>query len=135
MDVDIQEFKVKITPRSIAQIIVRYGLMQIKCDLVYYKKDDKFWVRMPEVWFNPKRKTRFAWWPTRDVSDLFQVVVLEKLFNDYEKEIFDAVDEMKSKRFFKKKKKGSPHKLPRVSVSYPMNTSRILKLDENINDE
>ncbi len=83
MDVDVIELVVRPCKKKVACLIVRYLELHLKCDLVYFPKHDKAWVRMPEVWVTPQKKQRYCYWPTAEISDEFQKVILNKIFDKY----------------------------------------------------
>ena len=60
---------------------VKYHELWIKCELVWHSKGRNYWIRMPEYWFEPSRKTTFCFWDTKEISDQFQKDILQKIFD------------------------------------------------------
>jgi len=81
MDIEIDEFMIRPCKTAIATMLIKYHELVMKCDLVWYRKDRKYWIRMPERWLDPVRKTSFCYWPTKEISDQFQKEVLQKIFD------------------------------------------------------
>lgn len=92
MDVEILEFKLKADARKLGTILIRYHELEMKCELVYNRKDDRMWVRMPEVWLTPEKKVSYCHWPNRTISDKFQKEVLNKLQENYRVEFKEIKD-------------------------------------------
>ncbi len=84
MDIEVEDFVVQVDRISIGKLIVRYGELSMRCQLVIYKKTNQPWIRMPEIWTSPERKMQFCFWPTKVLSDDFQKIVLKKLFDKYD---------------------------------------------------
>lgn len=83
MHIEIIDIKLNPTKRSLGTVLVRYENLILKCDLVIHVKSDKLWIRMPEVWFTPVRKTRFCYWTSKELSDDFQQSVIMQLANEH----------------------------------------------------
>lgn len=83
MDVEILEFEKRPCKKKIGCLLIRYCELILKCDLVYYPKSSRAWVRMPEVWITREKKLHYCYWPTKEKSDEFQKIVLNKLFEKY----------------------------------------------------
>jgi len=66
--------------RRIASVLVKYYDLVMNCDICLYK-NERLWVRMPEVWLTADQKVRFAYWDGKEKSDEFQDYVLKKLFD------------------------------------------------------
>lgn len=84
MDVEIVFFKQKPLGNSLGKILVKYYQIVLRCELVYHPKNNKAWVRMPEYWVSREEKKRYCYWDNKDISDEFQKVVLNKLFEKYD---------------------------------------------------
>ncbi len=84
MDLEILEYETRPCKFRIGFALVKYHQLVIKCDLVYFPKGKKAWVRMPEKWFTPTKKTSFCYWPTKEISDQFQKEVLKLIFDKYD---------------------------------------------------
>ena len=68
MDVEIIDFEQRVCNKKIGCVLIRYHELLMKCDLVYYPKYDKAWIRMPEIWLNNQDKLRYGYWPTKEIS-------------------------------------------------------------------
>lgn len=77
----IEVLKVELKPDKIriGRLKIKYYDLTIFCDLCLYK-DEKLWVRMPEMWRNKEEKIHFLFWENPEKSDEFQKVVLNKVF-------------------------------------------------------
>jgi len=84
MNVDVLDFVLRPCKTKIACVTVRYYELVMKCDLVFYPKGRKAWVRMPEKWFTQDKKTNYCYWPDKLISDEFQKEVLKKIFDKYD---------------------------------------------------
>ena len=78
--IDVLKVDIKPTNFRMGAILVKYYDSMICCDLCLYK-DEKFWVRMPEVWLSKTFKRQFIFWETKEKSDEFQKEVLKKVFD------------------------------------------------------
>lgn len=83
MDVEILEMALRPCRIKVACLKVRYGQLILKLDLVYYAKEHRAWVRMPEKWLTKEHKTTYCYWPSKEISDEFQKDVLNKTFDKY----------------------------------------------------
>ena len=83
MNAEILDFISAPTKGRLGQIIVKYHDLVMKCDLVFFIKEQKAWIRMPEIWLNPTTKLAYCYWPNREISDNFQKLILNKLFEKY----------------------------------------------------
>lgn len=77
---DVLSFEMKPTLDRIGVVIVSYYDLVILCDLCVYK-DEKLWVRMPELWINKDTKKSFVSWKNKIISDEFQSQILKKVFD------------------------------------------------------
>jgi hypothetical protein len=84
MHVDILLFQLKPARNRIGYVNLRYYDLLIKCDLVYYAKEHKVWIRMPEKWILPTQKTCFCSWINKKISDEFQKNVISKIFAKFD---------------------------------------------------
>lgn len=83
MDVDVVNFEKRVCKKKVGCVLVRYGELLMKCDLVYNPKYFKAWVRMPEIWLKDDKKVHYCYWPTKEKSDEFQNEILKKIFDKY----------------------------------------------------
>lgn len=84
MDVQVMKFEVEPDERKIATLWIRYDQLILNCDLVLHLGEKKLWVRMPEIWKTKTKKISFIWWPTQEISNTFQKLVLNELFDNYD---------------------------------------------------
>lgn len=84
MDINVLDFELHPCKTKLGCVIVKYGELILRCELVYHVVDNKAWIRMPERWINPTFKLRYAYWPEKESSDKFQVEVLKKMFDKYD---------------------------------------------------
>jgi len=98
----IDVVKVEIRPSSfrLGIVIVSYYDLVLSCDLCIYK-EEKLWIRMPEMWINHNEKKKFVWWQEKNFSDDFQNLVLKKVFDMVGLTLEQAIELRKD--FFAKK--------------------------------
>jgi hypothetical protein len=82
VDITILEFKKDFTKTKMGNVHIRYGDLVLRCELVYNVKDNKAWIRMPEVWRSETYKHKYAYWLSKETSDEFQVKALRLLFQN-----------------------------------------------------
>lgn len=82
MEVKIVDFNFTKVRGTIARMVIQYGALCMKCDLVYHPKADKLWIRMPEYWLSQEKKVKFAWWPCKKTSDIFQLEILSLIYKE-----------------------------------------------------
>lgn len=77
----LEIFDVVLKPNAsrIGHLNVRYHELVIKCDICLYK-EEKLWIRMPEKWTGD-RKCRFVYWDGKEISDKYQELILNKVFD------------------------------------------------------
>jgi|SRR5690606_5172597 len=83
MEIELINFQKKILRNKLGILLIKYGDLHIKCDLVYSPTYEKIWIRMPEVWLTPSYKLHYCCWSTKKKSDEFQKEVLKKLIAKY----------------------------------------------------
>lgn len=84
MNVEILDYQPLPTKTKLACVLVLYEKMVVRCDLVYHVGSQKAWIRMPEIWSSKTFKQKYAFWLTKEDSDEFQKIVLNKLFDKYD---------------------------------------------------
>ncbi len=84
MNIEILDYEEHPSKTKLACILVQYEEVVVRCELVYHVGAQKAWVRMPEIWVTKRYKKKFAYWPTKEKSDEFQKIVLNKLFDKYD---------------------------------------------------
>jgi hypothetical protein len=84
MDIEVVDFETHPTKTQLACILVRYEKLMLRCELVYHVGAKKAWVRMPEIWKTQTFKKKYAYWPTKELSDEFQEAVLKIIFEKYD---------------------------------------------------
>lgn len=84
MNVEIINLIYRTCKRKIASLKVSYGDLVMHCELAYYAKEKKVWVRMPERWDTRDKKVSYCYWPSKEISDQFQKEVLKKVFDKYD---------------------------------------------------
>lgn len=67
------------TDLRLGVVHVRYHDLTLMCDICLYK-NQKLWIRMPEVWLTKSYKKRFAYWHDPLKSEEFQKDVIEQIF-------------------------------------------------------
>ena len=77
--VEIIRFEMKPTLKQMGVLLIRYHDLHLKCQLCLAVKTGHLWIRMPEVWMTPERKTSFCHWPEKEISDMFQDEVKNQL--------------------------------------------------------
>lgn len=84
MNIEILDYEEHPCKTKLACILVQYEQLVLKCELVFHVNSQTPWIRMPEVWRTKTYKHKFAYWPTKELSDEFQKIVLNKLFDKYD---------------------------------------------------
>lgn len=102
MDIRVQEAKLSVTKFRVAQALVKYHELGFYVDICLYK-EEKLWVRMPEMWVNKTKKKRFFFWIDKTDSDRFQEIVLNKVFDMLGLDLATAIKEKNA--FFSNKNK------------------------------
>lgn len=102
MDIHVVEAKMSVNKFRIAEVLVNFHGLGLYLDVCLYK-DEKLWVRMPEIWIKRTDKRRFAFWFSREDSDKCQEIILNKVFDMLELNVDKAIAERK--RFFDQRKK------------------------------
>lgn len=100
MNLHIVEARMTVNKYRIAEVLVNFNGIGIFLDICLYK-DEKLWVRMPEIWLTKTIKRRFCFWFNKEDSDKCQKIILNKVFDMLELDLSRAIEERK--RFFKKK--------------------------------
>lgn len=77
---DVVNIDMKCTDLRIGVVNIRNNKMVVSCDICVYKRE-KLWIRMPEVWLDPRTKRRFNWFENTQDSEEFQKIVLKKVFD------------------------------------------------------
>lgn len=101
MEIEIVEFKIQPDQRRLAWVLIQYGNLFLNCDLVYHIKDQKLWIRMPEIWKDDK-KIRSCFWPNKAISDNFQKETLEKIYKNYDFSLEKVLKEKKNYKMIDK---------------------------------
>jgi hypothetical protein len=83
MDVNVLDLHLWPNTKRIGSLSVKYYDLILNCDLVFHPKHKKVWVRMPEKWFTYENKMKYCFWPSKEISDIFQKEVLKIIFDKY----------------------------------------------------
>ncbi len=81
MNIEIDDFFINPTKFSLATMFVAYEKLIMKCELVWSVAGQKYWIRMPEYWAKGKTKNWYCRWPTKEISNEFQILMLQKIFD------------------------------------------------------
>lgn len=108
--IELLNFELCPDRRKIGNVIVTYHELLLCCELVWHVKEEKFWIRMPEHWVNIKFKKRYCSWPNKKISDNFQTIILNKIFDKYTLDMGQIKMEI-AKSFHQKKKKSNKYGL------------------------
>lgn len=84
MNIEILDYEEHLSKTKLGCLLVLYEKMVIRCELVFHVNSQKPWIRMPEIWATKTFKKKYAYWPTKEDSDEFQKIVLNKLFDKYD---------------------------------------------------
>lgn len=101
MNIEVIDYKCNPSSRRFANVVVKYGDLFIECDLVYYAKGHKLWIRTPEIWVSKNFKHRYVFWENNEYSDEFQKQVINKLFEKHNivvDKVADTLRAMKTKK-------------------------------------
>lgn len=83
MSIELVDSYISIGTRQVGFLKVKYYDLIIYCDLVFFRKRNKAWIRMPEYWFTQENKTCFCRWDDKKISDQFQEVMLKLVFEKH----------------------------------------------------
>lgn len=103
MNIEVADYKYNPSKRRFANVIVKYGELFIECDLVYYAKGHKLWLRMPEIWLSKDFKHRYVFWEKNESSVQFQEQVIKKLFEKHDVTVDKVADTLRPKKINKLK--------------------------------
>ena len=84
MNVEILDYEPHPCKTKLACVMVQYEQLILRCELVYNPGSNIAWIRMPEIWRSKTYKHKYAYWPTKELSDEFQKIVLKKIFDKYD---------------------------------------------------
>ncbi len=101
MDIKVVEARLAVNKFRIAEVLVNYYGLGLYLDICVYK-DEKLWVRMPEIWLHRTEKRKFGFWFDKKDSDKCQEVILNKVFDMIGLDLESAMRERKN--FFTNKK-------------------------------
>lgn len=87
MNIEILDFNLYPCKTKLADVVVRYEEIILRCELVYHVGSHKAWIRMPEIWKTQNFKKKFAYWPTKELSEEFQKCALSKIFEKYDLDV------------------------------------------------
>ena len=76
--IEIVDCGISVDITRIGFVMVKYNDLIISCDICVYKQQ-KIWIRLPEMWISETQKRRFLYWPSEEKSNDFQKEVLSKL--------------------------------------------------------
>jgi hypothetical protein len=106
MEATVVTFVLQQDARRLGWVLIKYGEIHLNCDLVYYIKDKKLWIRMPEVWTKRDTKIQFCYWPNRETSAEFQKNIIDQIYKNFNFDLESALkDRMKYKTIAKNKPK------------------------------
>jgi hypothetical protein len=81
---EILDFRLLENRNKVGNVAVRYHDLVMRCELAFYAKERKAWVRMPEIWSKENQKKQYCYWPSKEISDAFQKEILNKIFDKYD---------------------------------------------------
>lgn len=114
---EVLKANLKPNTRRIASVLIKYYDLVMNCDICLYK-NEKLWVRMPEVWMTPELKVKFAYWDGKEKSDQFQDYVLKKVFDMLGLDVAMA-QKLKAEAYGKKKR------MTRLNKTLTLNEQKI----------
>jgi hypothetical protein len=94
--------EVKPSAFRIGTVFLRYYDLSMSCDICLFK-NERLWIRLPEMWISQTKKISFVRWIDKGHSDNFQKLILSKVFDMVGLTLESAI-EMKDE-FFRKRKK------------------------------
>lgn len=77
--IKVTKVSLKANLTRLGLVVVKYYDLYISCDLCLYK-NERFWIRMPEIWDENAKKRTFVFWDEKEKSDEFQKEVLKQIF-------------------------------------------------------
>lgn len=84
MEIKILKFELRPCRTKVADLLIQYESVIFRCELTYYTPSNRPWIRMPEIWTASNHKYKFAYWPTKEISDEFQKTVLDIIFKEFD---------------------------------------------------
>lgn len=97
---EVLNVEIKVNQCRLGNVYVRYHDLLIACEVCLYK-EEKLWIRMPEVWITKEQKKPYVRWVDKKNSDKFQELILSKVFDMVGLTLEDAIkmkNEFNSKR-------------------------------------
>lgn len=77
---DVLEAEISVSKRRIGRVVINHEGLIVCCDICLYK-DQKLWIRMPEIWLDNEKKLRLVFWETQQISDEKQEIILNKVLD------------------------------------------------------
>lgn len=102
MDLKVIEVRLAVNTFRIAEVLVNFHGLGLYLDVCVYK-DEKLWVRMPEIWLHRTTKRKFGFWFNKADSDKCQEIILNKVFDMIGLDLDTAIKEKHN--FFASKNK------------------------------
>jgi len=93
--IEITKINMGPNARRLGQIHVKYFDIILKLEVCLYK-DEKLWVRMPEIWINASTRKRYTYFDNPDKSQEFQNQVLSQFIEKTGLNLESAIEMRKS---------------------------------------
>jgi len=77
---EVLHAEINPTSTRLGIVVIRYYELVVYCEICVYKEQN-LWVRMPEIWTTTEFKRRLVYWENQKLSDLYQVIILKKVFD------------------------------------------------------
>lgn len=77
MKIEVVKVAIKTHKTRLATVLLKYYDLLMMCDLCIFK-EERLWIRMPEIWRN-EQKQRFCAWEKTETSEAFQREVLKQI--------------------------------------------------------
>lgn len=76
---EVLDAQISVTKKRIGTLLLNHEGLIVSCEICVYK-DEKLWIRMPEIWTHKETKCRLAFWESKELSDQKQEIILNKVF-------------------------------------------------------
>lgn len=98
---EVLKAEISVTRTRIGTLLLSHEGLILSCEICVYK-DEKLWIRMPEIWTEKGKKCRLAFWESKELSDEKQVIILNKVFDMLNLDLAKAIE--LRKKFFTTRK-------------------------------
>lgn len=77
---EVLHAEIGVTKTCLGTVFISHEGLVIYCEICIYK-NERLWIRMPEIWTSPQNKKRMCYWANKEISDEKQKLILGKVFD------------------------------------------------------